>query len=141
MILALNGHTHTKKKNTRKGGRLGGNGGEEKGRAGRQGNSFANQALVLRSISSCQWVPGVNKVISFNPALQLYITPSSREYTGLFRKVEGEKAICLLLAVRTIHGIQVESLTATYQEHVLPSNCIQISRVQINHRLILVKTL
>lgn len=35
------------------------------------------RALALRSISSCQWVPGVNKVISFNPALQLYITPSS----------------------------------------------------------------
>ena len=54
-----------------------------KGGAGRGGNSFANQALALRSISSCQRVPGVNKAISFNPALQLYITPSYREYSGL----------------------------------------------------------
>lgn len=50
---------------------------------GEGGNSFANQALALRSISSCQRVPGVNKAISFNPALQLYITPSYREYSGL----------------------------------------------------------
>lgn len=57
--------------------------GGEEGGAGRGGNSFANQALALRSISSCQRVPGVNKVISFNPALQLYITPSYREYSGL----------------------------------------------------------
>lgn len=56
-----------------------------------RGNSFANQALALRSISSCQWVPGVNKVISFNPALQLYITPSSREYPGLSIGPEGGK--------------------------------------------------
>lgn len=61
--------------------------GRKKGRGGRGpgegGNSFANQALVLRSISSCQRVPGVNKAISFNPALQLYVTPSYREYSGL----------------------------------------------------------
>lgn len=62
------------------GGGRGGRGG--RGRA-RGGNSFANQALALRSISSCQRVPGVNKAISFNPALQLYITPSYREYSGL----------------------------------------------------------
>lgn len=84
MILAPNGQKkRKKKKKERKRGRKTGEwrGGEGEGQA--RGNSFANQALVLRSISSCQWVPGVNKVISFNPALQLYITPSSREYPGL----------------------------------------------------------
>ena len=70
----------TKKKRKRTGEREedgGMEGREGEGRA--RGNSFANQALALRSISSYQWVPGVNKVISFNPALQLYIAPSSRE--------------------------------------------------------------
>lgn len=63
--------------------------GRDRGEGRARGNSFANQALALRSISSCQWVPGVNKVISFNPALQLYITPSSREYPGLSIGAEG----------------------------------------------------
>lgn len=60
-----------------------------------RGNSFANQALALRSILSCQCVPGVNKVISFNPALQLYITPSFREYQAFLIGAEGETAIWL----------------------------------------------
>lgn len=83
MILAPNGLKKKKKKEKGGGGgrHRGGRGGE--GGAGRGGNSFANQSLALRSISSCQRVPGVNKVISFNPALQLYITPSYREYSGL----------------------------------------------------------
>lgn len=88
MILAPNGHKKKREKE-REGWRKTGErrGGEGEGRA--RGNSFANQALALRSISNCQWVPGVNKVISFNPALQLYITPSSREYPGLSIGAEG----------------------------------------------------
>lgn len=77
--------------------------GGEEGGDGRGGNSFANQALALRSISSCQRVPGVNKVISFNPALQLYITPSYREYSGLSIEQEfggGQQSGCWL-ATRT----------------------------------------
>lgn len=63
---------------------------EGRGRPGDGGNSFANQVLVLRSISSCWWVPGVNKVISFNSALQLYITPSDGYYPDLSIGAEGK---------------------------------------------------
>lgn len=94
MILAPNGHAHKKRKRMQERGRRL-NGGEGKRRARRLGNSFANQALVLRSISSCQWVPGVNKVISFNPALQLYITLSSREYTAFLYEQRREISIWL----------------------------------------------
>lgn len=94
MILAPNGHAHKKRKRMQERGRRL-NGGEGKRRARRLGNSFANQALVLRSISSCQWVPGVNKVISFNPALQLYITLSSREYAAFLCEQRREISIWL----------------------------------------------
>lgn len=94
-----------KKKNTEGGRRGSGGKGEGEGRA--RGNSFANQALALRSISSWQWVPGVNKVISFNPALQLNITPSSREYLGLFIGPEGGNSN---LAVGWLHTPEDKSL-------------------------------
>lgn len=90
--------THTKKEekmNT-------GEGVRQRGGPCDGGNSFANQALVLRSISSCLWVPGVNKVISFNPALQLYIAPSDGKYPGLSIGAEGETAIWLLLAASSV---------------------------------------